>query len=465
MKKFRSILAIAVIAAMCLALCACSGLTDLLSSTTYNTGDLKDGYTNVSSIDGVKFAVPSDLKEEALGDMEFMELMFGAMDNEEDLKKLQNTTFELRDETTYALLNYSKTFITVAPAELSESLDKVEDQKDLADALKIDDEGINLKIGNSYLKSTLNGVIKMICPIECDFDEEMGANEDAIYSGYIAVVENENEDVYILLAVSQKDADDEMKYIAKSLEYTGEDIAKKDDDSEDDDEDLEDWKDDVELPEWEDGDPIVDGDSDDNHNNIDDEKENNETPEQKPSSPTDFDADLKDFEISINGQVIEIPMNLNDFLQKFNLKLNDNDAKVQLKNNQYTFVSAKGANSEYVSLRVINVSGEDNPSIYDCDIFSVSADKYTIYGYGEDTTKPRMDIVLPCGIKIYESTYEDVIREYGEPDEIRDNPESDYIYLTWDLSSRKYDYYTNMEITIEREKNLVSEFDYGKMPI
>ena len=78
MKKIRSILAVILVLGVCLSMCACSAITNLVSNTTYNTGDIEKGYSKVTTVDGVEFVVPSELKDEALGEMEFFALSMAA---------------------------------------------------------------------------------------------------------------------------------------------------------------------------------------------------------------------------------------------------------------------------------------------------------------------------------------------------------------------------------------------------
>lgn len=459
MKKMRTILALALVAVLCMSMCACSAITNLVSNTTYNTGDLKDGYSNVGAIDGVKFCVPSDMKDDALGEMEFLALTLSAMENEDDMEKLMKSTFEVKDSTTYMLMNYSKGLFGVSPIDLDDSLEDCEDQHDLEEALDSDDaEGITF--GNSYVKSTLNGVTKMIAPITAEFDaDEFGTEEDLNFTGHIAVVENEDGDVYMMLALyaeGTKDADEMSKYIAKSLEYTGEELA------EPDDEDIDMDDDDFEF----DDDELTD-DKDNKTEVEDDEDKKDETEDDKDVSVSDpignNNAALDSFTMVIDGKNVKLPVKVSDLTSQLGLTLGEDDAKLTMEKNKYTIITLKDGDRK-LFVKAVNTKSDSAIAITDCDVFSISADRYDIYGYGSDTLKAKISIVLPGNVVVYKTTHQEVLDAYGEPDETRNNEDSDFIYMTWKLTDDKYDYYTHMEITIEKETNLVYDFEYSKMP-
>jgi len=460
MKKMRTVLALALVVVLCMSMCACSAITNLVSNTTYNTGDLKEGYSNVGAIDGVKFCVPSDMKDDALGEMEFLALTLSAMENEEDMEKLMKSTFEVKDSTTYMLMNYSEGLFGVSPIDLDESLENCEDQKDLAKALNDDDsEGIDF--GNSYIKSTLNGVVKMICPITAEFDaEEFNTKEDLKFEGHIAVVENEDGDAYMMLALFVEGTDDasEMsKYIAKSLEYTGEELAEPDEDDEDD-EDWEDWEDEDEN----DDETVTATPSDDDKDDEDEDKNSGSNTEVTPPVGN-FNGKLKDFQMQIDGKTVTLPIKVSDLESTLNLKLDEDDAALTMEKNKYTIITLENGDRK-LYVKAVNTKSDTAIAMKDCDVFSISADRYDIYGYGSGTLSPKVSIILPGNVVVYKTTYDEVLAAYGTPDETRNNEESDFIYLEWKLTDDKYDYYTKMEITIEKETNLVYDFEYSKMP-
>lgn len=453
MKKMRTILALALVAVICMSMCACSAITNLVSNTTYNTGDLKDGYSNVKSIDGVKFCVPSDYKDDAMGEMEFLALTLSAMENEDDMKKLMKSTFEVKDSTTYMLMNYSEFLFGVAPIELSDDLADCEDQHDLAEALDSEDAD-GIKFGNSYLKSTLNGVVKMICPITAEFDaDEFGTSEDLEFTGHIAVVENEDGDVYMMLALvtdAVEDGEEMTKYIAKSLEYTGEDLA--DPEEVEDDENWEDWED-----EDDEDDETVTTTPDE------DEEDSGNTGTTVTPPTGSFNGKLSDFQMQIDGKVVTLPIKVSDLETALGLKLDEDDAALTMEKNKYTIITLKNGDRK-LYVKAVNTKSDTAIAMKDCDVFSISADRYDIYGYGSGTLNAKVSIILPGNVVVYKTTYDEVLAAYGTPDETRNNEESDFIYLEWKLTEDKYDYYTKMEITIEKETNLVYDFEYSKMP-
>ena len=441
MKKFRTPLALLLVVVLCISMCACSTITNIVKSTTYNSGDLKDGFSVIKSIQGVEFAVPSNLKDEALGDTEFVEAILGAVDDEEAAKKFAKTTFELKDETTYALVNYSISITMVAPTVLNDDLSSVESAEDFEDIFDWDSEDMTVDIGNSYLKSEINDETKVICPVTCTA-KSTDSEETLTYKGYIAAIENANDDVYMLLAVSKDSDDENMKYIAKSLTFTGEALAQVSDEEEETIVTIPTESEDVE-------DETINDDSNTNT--------------QTPSG--NFNEALTAFKFQLNGETITMPMKLSDFMNKFNFVLEKDYKNVTLNKNEYTLVivEQKDDNAKYLFVNVANVSNQDNVPVEDAMLFCIEADKYDLQGYSNNA-KPYFDIILPCNVVVNKTTESEVLAAYGTPDETYTTDESSFTYYTWKLSNREYDYYNFMEITIDKETQLVYGFEYSTMP-
>lgn len=447
MKKVRTILAVCLVIILCFSLCACSGIVDMAKSVTYNTGELKDGFSYVKTIDGVEFAVPSALKDKAKGETEFMATLFEAMEDDAAAEEFAKGTYELKDSTTYALVNYSVAMIMVTPMETNGHLSSVDDAKDVEGILEWDADNMDLEIGNSYLSSNLNDVTKVICPVTCEVEGTDGREKTLTYKGYIALIENKDNDVYCALAISLNENDDDMKYIAKSLAYNGEKLAEPEEDEDNE----------VFIP---------------NDENIGNQDEGSTIvppqptvdTETKPQTPNgDFKEDLSSFKFQMDGQTVAMPMPLNEFLEKFDLVVEDEYKEVTLDSNEYTFITVEKKNdsSHYMFVDIANTSKEGAKSVYDCVVFCLEADKYDLYDYDGN---PKFDIVLPCGVVINKTTKEQVLSAYGTPDEVRDTAESNYIYYKWDLSTRSFDYYSFMEVTVEKATGIVMAFEYSTMP-
>ena len=88
MKKIHSITITIIALFLCISLCACSGLTNVFKSGTYNTEPLESGYTEVKDLTGVTFAVPSEYKDNSVSEMEYIEKMLKVQSGEEEPSSL-----------------------------------------------------------------------------------------------------------------------------------------------------------------------------------------------------------------------------------------------------------------------------------------------------------------------------------------------------------------------------------------
>lgn len=463
MKKIRSILAVLLVLGVCLSMCACSlteSFTNLVSNTTYNTGDIKDGYSKVSVVDGVEFVVPSELKDEALGEMEFIALSMAAAEDDEKAKELEKSTFEIRSSVTYMLLNYSDTLIMVAPID-GDDLGDVESAEDFENFLIDADDELSIVLGDSYTKSTLDGVIKVISPVEFTFGEDENLSENYEYNGYVTAIENEDGDHYVMLTGSVEENDESMKYIAKSLKYTGEELADPDEeDEEDDDVDFEIDEDDIELgdgvelvPDDDDKKPTTDKEDEDK----DDEKPSTTTKPSDSNVSSDIkNAKLKDWTVQVKGTNIKFPMSYKEFLSKTGAQpAYDDEHKTELKPNTYDIVQLKIGDVKF-SVNVVN-NGEDTINVTEGIMFGFGADRYELYGYGGEPTADNR-FVLPGGIRVWGSTANDVKAAYGTP--TKERTSEMFTYLEYDLSVQEYFDYSKMEIQIDNKTGLVYGFDY-----
>lgn len=459
MKKIRSILAVILVLGVCLSMCACSAITNLVSNTTYNTGDIEKGYSKVTTVDGVEFVVPSELKDEALGEMEFFALSMAAAADEEKAKELEKSTFEIRNSATYMLVNYSDTLIMVAPID-GNDLDDVESAEDFEDFLIDADDELSIVIGNSYVKSNLEGVVKVISPVEFTFGEDKNLSENYEYNGYVTAIENKDGDHYVMLAGSVEEDSETMKYLAKSLKYTGEELADPEEDDENSDIDFEIDEDDIKLgegvelvPDNDDEKPTTDKEDEDK----DDEKPSTTTKPSDSNISSDIkNAKLKDWTVQVKGTTIKFPMSYKEFLSKTGAEpAYDDEHKTELKPNTYDIVQLKIGDVKF-SVDVVN-NGESTINVTEGIMFGFGADRYELYGYGGEPTADNR-FVLPGGIRVWGSTADDVKAAYGTPTEERKS--DTFTYLKYDLAVQEYFDYSKMEIQIDNKTGLVYGFDY-----
>ena len=452
MKKIKTIFSLVLVTILCVSMCGCSVL-DMLKDGTYNTGSIKDGFSKISSIDGVEFVVPSDLRDEAIGEAKFIEMSLEALEDEEVEEQMKKVTFEIKNDTQYVLLNYSKGIILVAPITSDEHLKDIENLDDFEDAIELSDDTSDVEYKGSFVKTTSKGVSKIIVDAEITLD-------DAEFNGYVAVIENENNDLYaIVCGHANEDENDNMKYIAKSLKYNGDDVAQPETDEEEEDEDDEDFiidEDDIEL---EDGVEIEIGNTDDEDE--DTNSNNNSSTDKNTSSNTGVSSDiknatLKSWKVEINGKTVTFPISYEEFIQITGAKpAYDDEESTELKPNNYDIVQLT-INDVDFSVNVVNTT-ESNINVTKGKVFGFGADRYDLYGYG-GTPVGDNRFVLPGGIAVYKSTKADVISAYGQP--TKENETDSFIYMEYDLAVEEYFDYSKMEIQIEKATGLVYGFDY-----
>ena len=136
----------------------------------------------------------------------------------------------------------------------------------------------------------------------------------------------------------------------------------------------------------------------------------------------------------------------------------EKDLNEDLKKDNCSFVFLKFEDADMM-IGVVNLTN-DTIKVSEGTVFELDADKYDLYGYSDDD-KP-LNVILPKNIIVNKSTAEDVITAYGEPTEIRDG--ENFKYLAYELTDSIWNFYTQMEITIDKETNLVYGFEYGNMP-
>lgn len=401
---------------LCFSLCACAGYV-------YNSNTTKDGFLDVNSITGITFAIPNELQKDVLSEMDLLSLTLddGSEKTTEEIKKLENSIFEVKDTNSYILFKYSEFYIKVCPISVDKSIKDIKNGEELSNILA-SNKIKNISPEKKITKHSEKDNSKIICETTFTIGKEDGISKDYKYFGYTALIENENQNRYMML-VGFVNEDNNSKYIAKSLKFTEEAISPTEVNEE------------IKTP---------------------DETINTEVIQS-------FEAKLTDFKLLIDGKTITLPMKTSDFLTQLELSIPEDDMNAKLKNNEYTSFGVKNG-SKFLYIHVVNTTGKDDVNVKDCSVYTISADKYDIYGYGDNLT-PHISIVLPCNVIIAKTTYDEVVAAYGKPTEEKNNEDSDFIYLTWNLGKLENDKYTHMKIAIEKKSNLVYDFEYGNMPI
>lgn len=418
MKNNKKILCFLLIATLCFSLCACAGYV-------YNSNTIKDDFVNIDTVTGVTFVVPKNSQKNILSEMDFLSLTLddGTEKSEEDTKKLEDNFFEVKDTTSYTLFKYNEFYIKVFPITTDKSIKDIKNGEELSSII-ISNDIKNVSPEKHITKHSDKNNSKIICKTSFTIGKSDGLSKDYKYFGYTSIIENEKQNRYMIL-VGFTNEDNEAKYIAKSLKFTEETISPT---------------------------------SINDETNTDVENETIDT-----NTIQSFEAKLTDFKLLIDGKEITLPMKTSDFLTQLELSISDEDMNTKLKNNEYTSFGVKNGN-KFLYIHVVNTTKQDDVSVKDCSVYTVSADKYDIYGYGDNLT-PHISIVLPCNVIIAKTTYDEVIAAYGKPTEEKNNENSDFIYLTWNLGKHQNDKYTHMKIAIEKKSNLVYDFEYGNMPI
>ena len=125
----------------------------------------------------------------------------------------------------------------------------------------------------------------------------------------------------------------------------------------------------------------------------------------------ELSEDLYSFQISYDGTVYQFPMSYQSFLELG--WVDDNEGK-------YTTLEPGATAGTVCSRNGISVDVEiENPSTETIDFSEGQVSEFTFYGYTmremENSPYSDIEVILPKNIKVYESTYEDIIAAYGEP--------------------------------------------------
>lgn len=408
MKRFL-FLFISLILLLSIALTGCS-------NSLYNN-NVKEGFIKQTNISGIEFCTKK-LDNEILSEMDYLSLLL----SEEPDEKLEKKYFEIKDDKTYSIFNLSKEILYVFPLNTEKNISEFNSPKDVSDNVNIGDD-VKLEFNDYFKKNTSKNKAKIITSVKLILEGKEKLSKTFEFDGYLSVLQNEQKNTYVLLTVTNsKEELNNCLYVAKSIDFTSDSVFTNTNDD---------------VPQ--------------------------ETLTTGEEAITTFDGKLTDFSLIIDNKEIKLPIKTSDFLTLLDISLPKENLDDKLKKNECTFFSVKNG-SKNLYIHITNLTNEDDASINDCSVYTVSADKFDIYGYG-DNLNPNISIILPSSIVIAKSTYEDVIKAYGEPSETKNNDDSDFIYLTWNLGEHKNDHYTHMKITIEKKSNLVYDFEYGHLPL
>lgn len=156
---------------------------------------------------------------------------------------------------------------------------------------------------------------------------------------------------------------------------------------------------------------------------------------------------LYDYQISIDNDVLTLPMTYKDFVAR-GWKLDDESyANETLKPNyrMSTIVFKKGDLKVYAGIANL---GEDTLPLTECIVTRINAEQY----YLKDTTST---VMVAKGVQIGKSTMDDVKTAFGEPGKDSNTDSSPY-YFVYQEDSK--DYYTRVKFSFDDNK-LLDEID------
>lgn len=414
----RKILSIMVII-LCLSL-TMSGcvFVDAIKGLAYNT-ETQEGYTEVI-FSNTRLEVPTDIKNEAIEPVGTITM---------SSKEVLETTYETYVDS-YALLNCSKIMVLVNAIDFSQDLSDLDDSDDFERALKIQENPlIDLDIDGSFATTSINGQDKVIAGAKGVLNSDFGTYN---FTGYVTAIENSKSDAYVLTVLSTDDSID-TEYIAKSFDFT---------------------------------------EKSNNQNNkpttsVKDENTSgtvsNDTDIQEPSNSQSnsniSSSKLDDFAFSLNGKSITLPVSTKEFLSTFDLEITDNNKNYVMKSGEiyYTHVT-KGEESFMVG--VYNPM-KNNAPITDSEIFCIDISDYNVKTFDG---KLVFDFILPNEIRPFGANYQDLISKYGNPTKDIDVKEYFTRTLTWELFENEKDFLSGLEVMIDTETNVITNFTYTHFP-
>lgn len=163
---------------------------------------------------------------------------------------------------------------------------------------------------------------------------------------------------------------------------------------------------------------------------------------EKPAGPSELSDDLYDFQISIDGDVYQIPMWYSDF-EALGWEY-DGDNTQTLSSNQYTLTEVWTKDGFKVYTRFANLSMNTVP-FSESMIAGITLDKF----YLEECD---WEILLPGGIQYGVSNADDIKAAYGEPT-------SDYDSDLYYKMTYKSDNYSEIELYVYKESDTLQQVE------
>ncbi len=172
------------------------------------------------------------------------------------------------------------------------------------------------------------------------------------------------------------------------------------------------------------------------------EKAKEEEKKNAANAPSELSDDLYDFQVSINGDVYQIPMWYSDF-EALGWEY-DGDNTETLSSNQYTTSQRWKKDGFSIYTRFANLS-MNSVTFADSMIGGIALDKY-------DLKDCDWEILLPGGIEWGVSNADDIRAAYGDP---TDDYDGDMYYkMTY-----KYDSYREISLYVYKETDALEQID------
>lgn len=431
----KKLLAFTLVIATCLSLVACSSIEKQL----YIDGEISDDYKEITSIKGVDFAVPRSVAKKALTEDDIMDKMINENLGEDGLYSLMETEVVcIEAEGRYALFDIDNIVVVVGPVTLKDDFSDIEDADDVEDAVSAGD-GLELNTtGDKFLRYSMKNKNKIMCSTKATIGTELGFKESHKLEGYIAIIENEDEDTYMMLAVVDDEDDvSTAEYVAKTFKFNGDDLNSDENESEDNTSKKPSDESEIESKPSNESGPA-------------DESNGNES---KPSVAPDKNDDIKSMTVLVNGHELKLKSTLSEAVKALNFVFDDEFAEATLDSDdtEYTFIAPRAKDSEWVSVDVINDTEQDNKPIEDCTIYEITA---------HDFTQGDIEIIFPGNIQVGVSNYDDVIDVYGTPTSEDKDAEYKIHYITYNISDSDCELNIYCEFHLETGKLKTMSYGY-----
>ena len=191
MRKIRISFIVVLTTILCVSMCSC-GLIEKMSGIVYNTGDLQEGYTLITSVNGVEFAMPTDLYEGAV--------------NMEDVDEYVQGTLTVDTYDGYYVLSDSENllyvvkYVGIADDDIDDAVDDIAEE-------------YNFELGSGLTSFEGMGESKAIC--KATYTDKL----DITYNGYYTVLQNSSSQTFMMFCGVVEEDYETMEYLVKSLKF------------------------------------------------------------------------------------------------------------------------------------------------------------------------------------------------------------------------------------------------------